>query len=572
METQAALQAGVQHLQAGRFGEAERIYRNILAGDPGDAVALHLLGATFHQAGRAAEGEPLVRQAIAARPDYVEAHNTLGNIVKSLNRLDEAVGAYTNALRLRPGYAVGHYNLANALRAQGNLEAAACAYQTAIRCKPDYADAYYNLGNLRVFQEKYDLAVAPLIEAIRQRPQFAGAYSTLGSTFYQIGKLDEAVASCREAIRLQPDLAVAFGNLGVALEDQGRLTEATDAFARAIQLDPDDAVTRWNQSLHFLLQGDFKRGFAAHEESRWKRKSADTPRTFSRPRWDGAALDGRIIFLHVEEGLGDMIHFARFVSAVKDRDGNIVLECWPQLLRLFRTLPGSPRLISHGERVPEFDVECPMMSLPFALGIGNELPPAPMPYLAAEASLRKAWQERLSIHPHAQGGRLKVGLVWAGRPAFKNDRTRSIPLATFIPLADVAGVEFYSLQKGEAARQIAGAGSLRLTDYTSELQDFADTAALISELDLIISVDTAVCHLTGALGKPVWILLPFAPDWRWGIHRPDTPWYPTARLFRQEAIGDWDKVIRNVADALGRYTVCRPSATASRSATSCGLV
>jgi hypothetical protein len=315
-----------------------------------------------------------------------------------------------------------------------------------------------------------------------------------------------------------------------------------EAFEKAITLRADYALAHWNLGLILLSLGDFQRGWAEYEW-RWRRPEYARHDHFKRPRWDGTQLGRRRILLHTEQGFGDVIQFIRFVPKVVERGGKVILACHSELRRLLSKIEGVQQWIDPGETLPEFDVHCPLMSLPKVFGTTVQTVPGQAPYLAAGAELAERWRERVEGLP----GR-KVGLAWAGRPGHGNDRNRSIRLNQLEKLGIVAGVSFVSLQKGEAARQQTP--GLTITDWTADLNDFADTAALIANLDLVIAVDTAVAHLAGALGKPVWVLLPFVPDWRWMLDREDSPWYPTMRLFRQPAIGDWETPISRIVEAL----------------------
>ena len=364
---------------------------------------------------------------------------------------------------------------------------------------------------------------------------------------HEKGQLDEAIAALREALRIKPDIAEAHNNLGNILRDRGLLDDAVAALRQSIRLTPDFAQAHYHLGVALLLKGDSIDGWSEYEW-RWRCKHFAAPRGGLRqPRWDGGDLTGRTILLQADAGFGDTIQFIRYVPSVAASGGKVVLECPPQLHRLLKSFPGIDRLISASQPLPQFDVHCPVTSLPFSLGAAIKEIPANVPYLNADDDLSKQWNERL-----ASTNELNVGIVWAGSVHHSNDRNRSLSLALLGPLARIPGIAFHSLQKGKPADQIfLPPEGMKLIDYATELNDFADTAALISNLDLIIAADTAVAHLAGAMGKPVWVLLPYAPDWRWQLEREDSPWYPTMRLFRQKSWGDWAEVIERVAQALG---------------------
>jgi tetratricopeptide (TPR) repeat protein len=453
------------------------------------------LGALL-RAGRFAEAEVVCRRWLEQRPDLAEAHNTLANVLEELGRLDEAEAAYGRAIALRG----------------------------------DYAEAHYNLG---------------LLLQGRRR-------------------LDEAEAAYARALALRPTLVQAHNNRGAALRDLRRPDEAMAAFETAVRLRPDYADAQFNQAMCRLMRGDFAGGWAQYEW-RWRTRQADVARRdLGRPLWLGREdLAGSTILLHAEQGLGDTLQFCRFARDVAERGARVVLEAQPGLERLLARLAGVERVVVRGQPLPPFDRHTPLMSLPLALGARAEDLAAAVAYLSVEPAAAARWAERLAGAPG-----LRVGLVWAGAPrpdqpiAAAVDARRSLPLTAFAPLAAVAGISLFSLQKGAAGAQLAqlqaaGWAGPAIADFTDELDDFADTAALVAGLDLVIACDTAVAHLAGAMGKPVWILSRFDGCWRWLAGRDDSPWYPSARLFRQDAPGDWPGVIARVAGALGE--VSRPA-------------
>jgi hypothetical protein len=403
-------------------------------------------------------------------------------------------------------------NLGNALRAAGHIEEAIASHRQAIAARPDFAQAHHNLGN-----------------ALRDQD-----------------KLEEAIASYRQSIALQNNYADCHNSLGAALRGIGKFDEAIACFGRAIALRPNYGEAHLNLALVTLLLGNFQAGWREYEW-RWRMPNRPNPAAdFSQPRWDGSDLTGRSILLFAEQGVGDTIQFLRYVPMVIARGGRVLLDVQPELHRLLEqgNLQGAtlmPRASA------SFDVQLPLMSLPLVLGEFDFASPAVSkpPYIQADPALRQKWREKLG-----ENKRFKVGLAWAGRPTHTNDRQRSILLAALAPLAHER-IQFYSLQFGAAAAQAAAPPpGMNLADPTGQIEDFADTAALIAELDLVISVDTAVAHLAGAMGKPIWLLLPFAPDFRWLLNRDDTPWYPAMRLFRQTRRAQWADPIERAARAL----------------------
>jgi hypothetical protein len=357
--------------------------------------------------------------------------------------------------------------------------------------------------------------------------------------------LDQAIACHRTALQLNPNLLEAHSNLGNALVDQGLLDQAIKAYRSALALKPYHPEVRSNLAMCLLLQGDYPAGWREYE---WRWSFGDNP-DVSKPLWDGGDLAGRTILLRAEQGLGDTIQFIRYLPLVTSRGGRVIVECQPELIRLLKQLPFASDWIPIGESLPSYDVWRPLLSLPFVFATTTENIPQQIPPLVAPSDRVEDFRKALSSCSPG----MKIGLAWAGRSGHKNDRNRSISLSLLADLARIPNAHFVSLQKGPSAAQASGLESaIKLIDLTDQLRDFADTAALIDHLDLVISVDTSVAHLAGAMGKPVWLLLPFAPDWRWMTGRGDSPWYPTMRLFRQLSIGDWAAVIQQMAEQLSR--------------------
>jgi cytochrome c-type biogenesis protein CcmH/NrfG len=432
----------------------------------------------------------------------------------------------------------------------GRLRQAEEAYRQILARQPNHADAIHNLGVISLQSGRNDAAVQLIRQAIAINPNYPEAHSNLGNVLADMDRLDEAIAAYRQAIALNPGLAEAHNNLGNALREKGQSGEAVAAFRRAIAINPDFPEAHRNLSLALLLDGDFQAGWEEYEW-RWKCKDIAPARKFAQERWDGGPLEGRTILLHAAQGFGDSIQCIRYLPLVRERGARIIIECYSELERLFEPIAGECQLVVRGQPLPAFDLHCPMESLPRAFRTNLTNIPQSVPYLHADAEEAGKWHRRLAD----VGGDVKVGLAWGGNPIHKNDRNRSMKLVNLAPLGQAAGVKFFSLQKGApAAEAKSPPPGLELVDWTEELGDLADTAALIANLDLVIAVDTVVVHLAGAMGKPVWTLLPFIPAWRWLLGRQDSPWYPTMRLFRQERRGDWDGVVRQAAEALADWT------------------
>jgi tetratricopeptide (TPR) repeat protein len=406
-----------------------------------------------------------------------------------------------------------------------------------------------------------DDALASCDRALALRPNYAEAWSNRANALSDLNRPLDAQASYERALAASSTFADAWNNLGLTYVDLNRHADALACYERALSLAPDSAEAHWNRALCLLQTGDLAAGFAEYEW-RWRRKRiAPSRRSFDAPLWLGdAPLAGKTILLHAEQGLGDTLQFCRYAALVAKQGARVVLEVQPELTRLLAGLEGVDVLVTAGEPLPAFDYHCPLLSLPLALRTVIETIPADTPYLFADAQASARWGSR--IGEAVPRNMLKVGLVWAGGhrahvPELrKNDARRSLSADRFAPIIEVPGIQFFSLQKGDkAAQQLAEMrerheASRQLIDWTDELGDFAETAALVDNLDLVISVDTSTAHLAGAMNKPVWILNRLDTCWRWMLEREDTPWYPSARLFRQPALGDWDSVIGNVARAL----------------------
>jgi Flp pilus assembly protein TadD len=466
-----------------------------------------------HQSGRLQEAEGMYRKILAQHPDHAETLNGLGVIALQTGHHDAGVDLIRRAIAVRPSYAEAHSNLGNAFRALGKNDDAIAAHSRAVSLQPNSPEAHNNLGN----------ALA------------------------DIGQLENAIAAYRKAIALRPNHAQTHVNLGTVLQDMHRVDAAIAAYRRAIVLRPDFADAHHHLALALLLQANFGHAWEEYEW-RWKCKNFPSARNnFSQPQWNGCDLPNRTLLLHAEQGLGDTLQFIRYLPLVKERVGAIIFQCQPELLRLVRVSSAEYQIVGQGEPLASFDLHCPLLSLPRLFAATSDNIPRCDPYLHTDGNDVLRWRQRVANHDSV----LKIGLAWAGNPTHLNDRNRSMKLQDLAPLFRLPGLRFFSLQKGGAAAQAnALPAGMEMIDWSNDLHDFAETAALIANLDLVICVDTAVAHLAGSMGKPVWLMLPFAPDWRWMLNRNDSPWYPTMRLFRQTIRGDWNGVVAEVAEAL----------------------
>jgi tetratricopeptide (TPR) repeat protein len=576
MTLREQLESGMSHHQAGRLAEAEKLYRAVLSVNPNQPDALHLLGAVAGQSGRLDESIELISRAISLNPGQGVYHVNLSEMYRRAAKAEAAVNSAREAVRLNPKMPKPYLNMGLALVLAGKSNDAVAAFRRALEFNPEFVDALLALGNtlnsmdqhadaanvfrrlLKLKPDSFDAllglgtalrdsgdpagAIPILRQAITLQPQSSPAHNVLGVALGLTGRVDDAIAEFRRAIEIQPDNAVAMKNLGVALAERGQFDDAIEVLDKSIDLKPDMPESHGNLALLLLMRGDFARGFREYE---WRSKVQLTlfvaPRNFPQPRWDGQPLNGKTILLHAEQGFGDTIQFVRYLPMVAQFGGRIILDCPRELVPILRSAPGVETIIPTGESLPRFDCHCPLLSLPLALNTDLNTIPAAIPYITPDRQAVEHWKSR--INPDA----FKVGFVWAGAAKNKLDHKRSIPFELISKLFSL-NVHFFSLQKGrEAPPPPPG---MTFIDWTSDLHDFADTAALVAHLDLIISVDTAVAHLAGAMGKPVWMMIPFVPDWRWLLNRDDSPWYPTLRLFRQTSPGDWPNVVERVRDAL----------------------
>jgi tetratricopeptide (TPR) repeat protein len=504
MGTIDILLAAIAHQRAARHAEAEALYRSVLAAEPGHARALYLYGLLQLECGRTQEATATLATAAAAAPAHTGTFVNLARALLAERRPAEALVAADRVLALEPDDLHADFLRGSALSALGQPATAIDALQRALARDPDNAGAWLNLGN----------ACADL------------------------DRLDEAERHCREAIRRTPDLVEAHASLGFVLTSLGRLDEAIAACEAAIALQPDCFQAHWNEAVAALLAGDFTLGFSKYEwrkrHDRFRRDFIDLPG----PEWDGDDPAGRTILVHAEQGLGDTIQLARYLPEIAARGGLPVLACERPLIPLLADIQGAT-VVAKDAPLPDYDCWIDQMSLPRVFATRPETIPAPEGYLRGDQARVDAWRAILPDGPN-------VGLAWGGNPAHSNDRRRSMPISALDRILAVSGVSFVNLQVGPRA------GEADLADLSPCLTDYAETAALVASLDLVITVDTSIAHVAGALGRPAWVMLPYAPDWRWILGRDDTPWYASLRLFRQEVPGDWDAVTASVAAALQR--------------------
>jgi len=598
----------------GRLDDAEREYLATLAADPVHVDALHLLGVLRHQQGQHAAAADLVRRAVDLRPHDAALHLNLGNALKALGQLDGAIERFRNALSLSPAFPMAHYNLGNAYAAAGRHEDAADAFRKSLHLQPGDASSHNNLGNALHALGQHEDAIAEFRRALELRPGHAGAHNNLGmalnalnraddaiaqfqaalaaqprfvaaqfnlaNTLDAVGRHEEAIAAFEATLSLQPHLVPALFGLGNALAAHGRHAQAAQHFERAVGLDPgfalawlslgtarhalgahEAAVRAFDQALRLrpalasahmnralvrLTLGDFARGLPEYE---WRLETTAQPGMQTLPRWRGEPIKGKTLLIHAEQGFGDTLQFVRFVPLVAQQAVRIVLEVQPQLLPILAPAAQDWRvtLLARGAPRPRADLQCPLLSLPLALGLTLESIPARTPYLTVPPAYLRKW--RGSIGGQAKR---KIGLAWSGR--IQQHENRTMPLAALEPLFALEGIDWVVLQPeldaADRAALDAHPRSASIHRFGQRIGDFADTAAIIERLDAVVSVDTSIAHLAGALRKPLWLMLPFAADWRWFVGDTRSPWYPGVQLVRQAEPGAWDEVVATVALAL----------------------
>jgi tetratricopeptide (TPR) repeat protein len=543
-ERDAGLEEALSLKRQGNAQAAEELYRAILAQNPDHSGALDQLSLLCLEREAFEEAARLLRHWIACEPNVSGAHNNLGIALNRLNLPAEAIRHFEKAIELEPNRPEAHYNLGRAEQALGRPAQARECYARAVALRPDYAEANNSLGVL-LAPTHPEQALACFRRAIAAWPGYADGHNNMGILLQGLGRHEEAVASYRHALAIKPDHADAHNNLGLSLRDLNRHEEAVRCFELAQAIEPDHVDAHVNEALVRLALGDYATGWKKYV---WRLHTVNFSKGKKRPgqplwlgHWD---ISDKTILLHGEQGLGDTIQFARFVTPVAQLGGKVILAVQRPLTALMAGLAGASVVRGQGEPVPPFDAFCPLPSLPLAFKTTLATIPAGVPYLSAPADRLAKWRPIIDAFP-----RPRVGLLWT-RSGSPHDR-RSMPLRLVLPLLDLPNIQFVALQKELPDSEAALIQSTGLPSFLGErLSDLADTAAIIAMLDLVITIDTSIAHVAGALGKPMWVLLPFSADWRWLRDRSDSPWYPTARLFRQAAPGDWHSVVTQVANAL----------------------
>lgn len=579
VKRQGSLHSAIESHRAGRLSEAASLYRDVLLTEPRNAEALHLLGVLMHQIGQMQTAVELISRAVEIRPLRSVYHLSLGNSLLASRNNDGAIRSYRAAAACDPRCVDAHINLGNVALSERRYQEAAESYERAAACDPKSRDALVLLGVARIEMGDTERAVTALDSALKADPGHALAHMFRGYAVAKSGDYAGSLAFYREAIRLEPQRDEAHNNLGAAYEGLGRYAEAADSFAKALALKPSSVEYLFNVGLNMLRRrdragigyleraialdlnhaeahatlgemllafGEYERGWKEYEW-RWRRSAlAAHKRIFHQPAWEGQPLEGRAILLHAEQGYGDTIQFARYIPEVTGRGGRVILEVQDGLHRLFSGLPGVSQCVREGlDPLPDFDVHCPLMSLPLVLGTAHPVPnPVSIPLsFASAASAQK--------HP------LRIGLVWGGNSKHIRDAFRSMPLRALAPLRELPNAVFTCLQKAVTENAEGMVREFPMSCPLTPEGDFLETARIIGQLDLIMSVDTSVAHLAASMGKPTWLLLPEVADWRWGVEGESTVWYPSMTLFRQRSEGDWAELMERVVGRLREWG-CQP--------------
>jgi tetratricopeptide (TPR) repeat protein len=549
-----ALRDAVTLQQQGRLREAEKIYARVLKAVPDQFDALNLLGTVKAQRGQAGEAYRLITAALRVNPRAPDAWVNLGIVLHALKRDQEALESFDKALALKPGDGDALYQRGNALMALGRAQDALGAFDEVLRLIPRHPQARLDRGLALAGLGRHQEAVVEFEAALALSPRNPPGQYNLGISLFSLGRYADAVAAYDRALSIAADHVKAWNNRGLALQALNRHEEALASYAKALELQKDYADAHFNQALTLLTIGEFRRGFEEYEW-RWRRSGMPPGRGYGRPLWLGEySLERRTILLHAEQGLGDTIQFARYVPMLARAGAKVVLEVQRQLKALLRQIEGAAAVVARGEPLPAFDVHCPLGSLPLALKTEPATIPSTDRYIGADEAHIAKWRPRLEAL-----GRPRIALAWSGNPQHVNDRNRSIPLSRLAPLWSTGAMHFLAAQRElrEGDAELL-AREPRVTQLGTELDDFADTAAVLALVDLVITVDTSVAHLAGAMGRPIYILLPFSPDWRWTLTGESSRWYPTARLFRQPSVGDWDSVIERLRGELARFSPYEP--------------
>jgi tetratricopeptide (TPR) repeat protein len=534
---------------AGRFQEALACYRRTIALESDCVPAYFNMGLLLIEQALYPEALAALQQAVALAPGFAEAHNNLGIAFQALKRDAEALACFQRAARENPDYSIAWCNAGRLLFTQQRWDEAIPVFQKALALKPAYVEALHNLGLCHHKKKELETAEACYRKVLALRPDHHPTHLDMGNIYLDRGDLPEMAAWYRKALELAPDDTEACVNVGRMLRDLGRWEEALACYDKALQRNPGHVESHFSGALIYLILGRFSEGWKAYE---WRLQMADWPKKgyphrLRTPCWNGETFIGRTLLVHHEQGFGDTLQFVRYLPMVQARGGTVLLEVPASLRSLLNGIPGADEIIELSPACPPertFDLHIPLLSLPGLFGTTLESIPAQVPYLSPDPAKVEAWGKRIG------GDLFKIGIVWSASTWNAKLAEKSCPFSHFLTLAGTPGARLVGLQKDPVAIDLAAAAAEGIRNYGDEFADFSDTAAAMANLDLVISVDTAVAHLAGAMGKPVWVLLPCVADWRWLLNREDSPWYPTMRLYRQPRPGVWDEIFRRLAQDL----------------------
>ncbi len=543
-----AVDEAAGHYRQGRLEDADKICSRVLKAAPDWFDALHLAGLVKLDAGKAAAAQLLLAKALKLNPAAAPVLANLGRALSALNRDDEAMASLDRSLAIAPDSFDTINIRGHVLLKLNRVADAAAAFERVVMLEPRFLGARANLGNALARLGRFEEALAHYDALLMAQPSHPETLVNRGEVLVSLGRLEDAIAAYDRALALRADYTKARIGRGTALAARNRHQEALAEFGRVPVADKRNADVRHNESLSLLTLGDYRRGFEKYE-ARWLRPGMPRRRSFGKPLWLGEyPLARKTILVYAEQGLGDTIQFARYAPQLARGGARVVMEVQSELVALLARLDGVSAVVGRGTAPPAYDVHCPAGSLPLALRTDAATIPANVPYLTASEARVAKWRDKLAALPAP-----RIAVAWAGNADHANDRNRSIALARLAPLFAAGPGSFVSIQHEFRAGDVEALARLPNVMHVGDaLADFEDTAAVMALADLVISVDTSVVHLAGALGRPVWVLLPYQPDWRWLLDREDSPWYPTARLFRQVRPGDWDGAIAAARDRLAR--------------------
>ena len=526
--------------QAGRFEEAALGFEKLQKLYPEFPPILNSLGIVYLQLGKYKDGCKLLEKSLSIDPKQSMVFYNLGRAHQNQSKLNDAAIAYKRAIKLDPSFIDAHDNLGMLLYTTGQFEEALKSFESIVKIKPELASGHNGLGISLYALGRYEEALSSLNNALAINQQHPQIFNNLGLVLYKLNQLEDAIKHYNHALQLNPNYADAYSNRGLTLQALKRTDEAEQDFDRCLALNPDHADAKWNKALIKISLGEYEEGWKLYEW-RWKSFSKKWARHYEKPLWLGEeSLKGKSILIYPEQGYGDFIQFFRYIPKLQALGAKVILETPAPLISLITESSTEVEVVESGKKLPKFDFQCPILSLPLAFKTNLNSVPNTFPYLKASPEKIKAWQEKLGVKT-----KKRIGLAWSGSKEHKNDHNRSIALVKLSSLLETP-VEFHSLQKEIRDSDKAFLENSSIRNHQNDIHDFSDTAALIESMDLVITVDTAIAHLAGSLNKPFLLLLPFHADYRWMLDRSDSPWYVTGKLFRQNQVGDWETMISDL--------------------------